>query len=90
MLERNILEYYYGMFGWILFQQVLEIWATRAQNHLVCLGVLTLGSDCNVTETLLVSQVFEGCDHVRLEIVPTEAELLVIRHLKSEIGNILL
>ena len=62
-----------------------------AQNHLVSLGVLAFGGDGDVTERLLVPQVFEGRHHVGLEIVPAETELLVTlvgRHLEKE--NVLL
>ena len=47
------------------------------QNHLVSLGVLALSGNGDVTERLLVSQVFEGRNHVGLEIIPAEAELLI-------------
>ena len=58
-----------------------------AQNHLVSLGVLALSSDGDVTEGLLVPEVFEGGHHVSLEIVPAETELLVplfSRHLEMD------
>ena len=45
------------------------------------LGVLTLGGDGHVAEGLLVSEVFEGGHHVGLEVVPSQAELLLIVHL---------
>ena len=49
--------------------------------------MLAFGGDGDVTERLLVPQVFEGRHHVGLEIVPAEAELLVTlvgRHLEKE------
>ena len=58
-----------------------------AEDHLVSLGVLTLGGDGDVTEGLLVPEVFEGGHHVSLEIVPAETELLVplfSRHLEMD------
>ena len=48
-----------------------------AEDHLVSLGVLTLGGDGDVTEGLLVSEVLERGHHVGLEVIPTETELLV-------------
>ena len=48
-----------------------------AENHLVSLGVLSLGSDGHITERLLIPQVFEGGHHVGLEIIPAETELLI-------------
>ena len=50
MLEWNILQDDNGMFGRILFQQVLEVRTAGAENHLVGLGMLTLGGDGNVTK----------------------------------------
>ena len=82
MLEWNILQDDNGMFGRILFQQVLEVRTTGAENHLVGLGMLTLGGDGHVTEGLLIPQVLERGHHVGLKIVPSKAELLIIpRHL---------
>ena len=78
MLEWNILQDDNGMLGRILFQQVLEVRGAGAQNHLVGLGVLTLGGDGHVAEGLLVSEVFEGRHHVGLEVVPSQAKLLLI------------
>ena len=34
----------------------------------------------DITEALLIPEMFEGGHHVGLEVVPTEAELLVISH----------
>ena len=34
----------YGMFCWVLLQQVLEVWRASAQDHLVGLGMLTLNT----------------------------------------------
>ena len=68
------------MFGRILFQQVFEIRGAGAQNHLVGLGVLALGGDGHVAEGLLIPQMLEGGDHVGLEIIPAEAELLLVIH----------
>ena len=42
------------------------------------LGVLALSGDGDVTERLLVPQVFEGRHHVGLEIVPAETELITV------------
>ena len=68
------------MLGRILLQQVLEVWATGTENHLVSLGVLALSGDGHVAEGLLVPQVLEAGDHVGLEIIPAEAELLLVIH----------
>ena len=46
MGEWHVLEDDDGVLGWVLLQQVLEVWRTGAENHLVSLGVLTL-SGCN-------------------------------------------
>ena len=39
-----------------------------------------LSSNGDVAKTFFIPQVFEGGNHVGLEVVPTEAELLVISH----------
>ena len=44
-----------------------------------------LGGNGDVTEALLISQVLERGDHVSLEVVPAEAELLVVRHYGQEV-----
>ena len=75
------------MLGRILLQQVLEVWATGTENHLVSLGVLALSGDGDVAERFLVPQMFEGGHHVGLEVIPAQAELLitlVTRHLEIE------
>ena len=45
------------------------------------LGVLALSGDGDVTERLLIPQVFEGGHHVGLEVVPSQTELLLVVHL---------
>ena len=35
----------------------------------------------DITEALLIPEMFEGGDHVGLEIVPSETELLLLGHL---------
>ena len=84
-----------GMLGGVLLQKVLEVWRACTEDHLVCLGMLTLvkqkhqhkkhglkylSSNGDVTEAFFVPQMFEGCDHVSLEVIPPQAELLVISH----------
>ena len=80
MHERDVLQDDDGVLGGVLLQQVLEIWAAGAQDHLVGLGVLTLGGNSHVTEGLLVPQMLERCDHVGLEIIPAQAKLLIVSH----------
>ena len=81
VLEGDVLEDDDGVLGGVLLQQVLEVGAAGAEDHLVGLGVLALGGDGHVAEGLLIPQVLEAGDHVGLEIIPAEAELLVVRHL---------
>ena len=81
--------------GRILLQQVLEVWGAGTKDHLVGFRVLTLNNirqgcvylngkylsgNGHITEALLISEVFEGGNHVGLEVIPAEAELLVISH----------
>ena len=68
------------MLGRILLQQVLEVWATGTENHLVSLGVLALSGDGHVAEGLLISEVLEGRHHVGLEVVPSQTKLLLVVH----------
>ena len=70
MVEWNILEDDDWVFGRILLQQVLEVWGTSAENHLVSLGVLTLGGNGDIAEGLLISKMLEGSHHVGLKVVP--------------------
>ena len=52
--------------------------------------MLALSGDGDVTERLLVPQVFERSNHIGLEIIPAETELLVTlisRHLENYKGN---
>ena len=44
-----------------------------------------LGGNGDVAEALLISQVLERGDHVGLEVVPAEAELLVVSHFGQEV-----
>ena len=44
-----------------------------------------LGGNGDVAEALLISQVLERGDHVGLEVVPAEAELLVVSHYGQEV-----
>jgi len=83
--EWHVLQNNDRMFGRILFQQVFEVRGAGAQNHLVGLGVLALGGNGDVAEALLISQVLERGDHVGLEVVPAEAELLVVSHFGQEV-----
>ena len=86
MVEWNIFENDDGVFGRVLFQQVLEVGGTSAENHLVSLGVLTLGSNGHITERLLVTKMLEGCHHIGLKVVPSQTELLIVsRHLGSRL-----
>jgi len=81
MSKRYILQDDDGMLGGVLIQQVLEVGGAGAQDHLVGFGMLPLSGDGHVTKALLIPEVLEGGDHVGLEIVPTETELLLLGHL---------
>ena len=60
-----------------LGQYLIKIIPAGTQNHLVGLGVLALSGDGDVTERFLIPQVFERRNHVGLEVIPAETELLV-------------
>ena len=78
VLEWDVLENDDGMLGRILLQQSLEVRRAGGEDHLVSLGALTIAGQGHVTEGLLIPQMFEGGHHVGLEIIPSQAELLVI------------
>merc|ERR1719445_942256 len=66
------------VFGRVLFQEGLEVGRAGRQNHLVGLTSLSVAGQGDVSERLLVSEVFEGRHHVGLEVVPSQAKLLLI------------
>ena len=61
-------------------QYHLEVGAAGRQDHLVSLCALPVAGDGHIRERLLVPQVLEARHHVSLEVVPAEAELLLIVH----------
>ena len=63
-----------------LKQFYLKVCGAGAEQHLVCLGALSLADDGDVTEGVVVPQVLEVIDHGRLEIVPAKTKLLLIVH----------
>ena len=68
------------MLGRVLFQQGLEVGRAGRQDHLVSLAALTIRRNRHICERLLVPEVLEAGDHVGLEVVPSQAELLLIVH----------
>ena len=81
MLEGDVFQDDDGVLGGVLLQQGLEVGRAGGQDHLVRLAALPVAGQGHVAEGLLVPQMLEGGDHVGLEIIPAEAELLVVRHL---------
>ena len=84
-----------GVLCRVLLQQILEVWGAGTKDHLMGFRVLTLHNiyelcvqlnekylSCNghIAEALLIPEVFEGGNHVGLEVIPAKAELLVIGH----------
>lgn len=80
MLERDILEDDDRVLGRVLFQEGLEVGGAGGEDHLVGLARLSVAGEGHVGEGFLVAQVLERGDHVGLEIIPAEAELLLIGH----------
>ena len=64
----------------VLLQQRLEVGRAGGQDHLVRLAALPITGNRHVSERLLIPEVFEGGDHVGLEVVPSQAELLLVVH----------
>ena len=63
----------------ILWALVCWPW-TRCSQCQTLQRFVYLSCDRHITEAFLVSEMFEGGDHVGLEVVPAEAELLVVGH----------
>jgi len=78
MVEWHVLEDDDWVFGGVLFQEGLEVGRAGRQNHLVGLTSLSIARQGDVSERLLVPEVFEGRHHVGLEVVPSQAKLLLI------------
>ena len=74
----------------ILLQQDLEVGGACREDHLVCIAALTIRGDGHIGEGFLVPQMLEAGYHVGLEIVPSQAELLLIVHpgLGSDLSEI--
>ena len=79
-LEGDVLEDDDWVLGGVLLQQSLEVGAAGGQDHLVGLAALAVRGDRDVREGLLVPEVLEAGDHVGLEVVPSQAELLLVVH----------
>ena len=69
------------VFYWLIISVTYKVWdlihrdfteKKRKEEYLSCNG--------HITEAFLIPEVFEGGDHVGLEVVPAEAELLVVGH----------
>ena len=89
-LEGNVLEDDDRVLSRIFLQQGLEVGGAGGQDHLVSLAALPVGCNCHIGERLLVPQVLEAGHHVGLEVVPPQAELLLIVHpvLGSDVSEI--
>merc|ERR1719348_968266 len=80
MGKGHVLEDDDGVLGRVLLQQSLEVGAASREDHLVSLAALPLTGNGHVCEGLLIPQVLEGGHHVGLEVIPPQAELLLILH----------
>ena len=78
MLEGNVFEDDDGVLGGVLLQEGLEVGRAGGEDHLVGLAGLSVAGEGDVGEGLLVPQVLEARHHVGLEVVPAEAELLLV------------
>ena len=56
----------------------LEVWRASWQNHFVSFTGLSVTCQCNICEWLFISQMFEGWNHVGLEIIPAKTKLLLV------------
>jgi len=78
VLEGHVLQNDDGVLGGVLLQKSLEVGAACRQDHLVGLAALAIAGDGHVSEGLFIPEMLEGSDHVGLEIVPSQTELLLI------------
>ena len=60
------------VFFWLIISVTYKVRDLEKKEYLSCNG--------HITEAFLIPEVFEGGDHVGLEVVPAEAELLVVGH----------
>ena len=56
----------------------LKVWRACWQNHFVGFAGLTVAGKSDICERFFIPQMFEGWNHVRLEIIPAETKLLLI------------
>ena len=66
------------LWAFVCWPWTLKLYAARhnlSGKYLCC--------DCYIAEALLIPEVFEGGDHVSLEVIPAQAELLVVGHGES-------
>ena len=80
VLEGDVFQDDDGVLGGVLLQQGLEVGRAGGQDHLVRLAALPVAGQGHVAEGLLVPQMLEGGDHVGLEIIPPQTELLLVIH----------
>jgi len=82
MMEGDVLQDDDGMLCGILLKQSLKVRATGGQDHFVSFGALTVTCDGDVSERFLIPEVLEAGDHVGLEVVPSQAKLLLVIHFR--------
>jgi len=78
VLEGDVLQNDDGVLGRVLLQQGLEVGRAGREDHLVGFAGLAVAGQGHVGEGLLVPQVLEGRHHVGLEVIPTQAKLLLV------------
>ena len=78
VLEGHVLEDDDGVLGGVLLEQGLEVGGAGREDHLVRLAGLAVAGQGHVREGLFVAEVLEGGDHVGLEVVPSQAKLLLV------------
>jgi hypothetical protein len=82
VLEGDVFEDDDWVLGWVLLEKSFEVGRARREDHFVGSGPafarLSIARERDVREGLLVAQVLEGRDHVGLEVVPSQTELLLV------------
>ena len=78
MLEAKILENDDWVLCWIFLKKSLKVGRASRQYHLVSFASLSITSQSDICEGFFVSEMFKRRNHIRLEIIPAKAKLLLI------------
>jgi len=84
MVEWNVFQDNDRMLRRVILQECLKVRRASRQNHFVCFASLSITSQSHISETSFSAKMFEACNNVGLEIIPTQAELLLFSHFRIQ------